>query len=372
MKKLSVRLALSAAVLLTATAVAALAGPRNASTNPLQVSIRAVDGGAGSFLGPVEVTVTNTSGRAVRVPSWELPSDFPESRQFRVTRNGAPVAYEGRMVKRGRPEAADFVVIRPRQSITTVIDLSSSYDMSVTGAYQVELATPLQHASTADGAMLHEAGGQPMLLRSPALRLWVDGSDQLGAAKQGGNAGKGKPGGGGNTVVDGISYRGCSTTQISTLGDAVAAARGYSENAKGYLAGNNTGPRYTTWFGAVTSNRYNTVEQNFGAIDAAMDRSDGSITLDCGCNQRYYAYVYPNRPYEIYVCKAFWSAPLTGTDSKAGTLIHEMSHFDAVAGTDDVVYGQSGAKNLAISDPDSAVRNADSHEYFAENTPHQN
>jgi len=46
-----------------------------------------------------------------------------------------------------------------------------------------------------------------------------------------------------------------------------------------------------------------------------------------------------------------------------------MSHFDVVAGPDDVVYGQSGAINLAITDPDAAITNADSHEYFAENTP---
>ena len=49
-----------------------------------------------------------------------------------------------------------------------------------------------------------------------------------------------------------------------------------------------------------------------------------------------------------------------------------MSHFNVVAGTDDHVYGQAGAKSLAISDPAAAVDNADSHEYFAENTPSQN
>ena len=38
-------------------------------------------------------------------------------------------------------------------------------------------------------------------------------------------------------------------------------------------------------------------------------------------------------------------------------------------GTDDVVYGQDGAKDLAKSDPDQAITNADSHEYFAENNP---
>jgi peptidyl-Lys metalloendopeptidase len=60
---------------------------------------------------------------------------------------------------------------------------------------------------------------------------------------------------------------------------------------------------------------------------------------------------------------------MTGTDSKAGTLVHEMSHFNVVAGTDDHAYGQSAAKSLALSNPDLALNNADSHEYFAENTP---
>ena len=36
------------------------------------------------------------------------------------------------------------------------------------------------------------------------------------------------------------------------------------------------------------------------------------------------------------------------------------------------VYGQAGAKNLAISNPTNALDNADNHEYFAENTPFQN
>ena len=61
-----------------------------------------------------------------------------------------------------------------------------------------------------------------------------------------------------------------------------------------------------------------------------------------------------------------------GGDEVMAVWFHEMSHFDVVAATDDIVYGQSGAKNLAISNPNDAIKNADSHEYFAENTPFQN
>ena len=62
----------------------------------------------------------------------------------------------------------------------------------------------------------------------------------------------------------------------------------------------------------------------------------------------------------------FWNAPNTGRDSKAGTLVHETSHFNVVAGTNDYVYGATGAHNLAVSDPSRAINNADNHEYFAE------
>jgi hypothetical protein len=54
---------------------------------------------------------------------------------------------------------------------------------------------------------------------------------------------------------------------------------------------------------------------------------------------------------------------------QAGTIIHESSHFTANGGSNNYAYGQSAAKNLAISDPARAVMNADNHEYFAENNP---
>jgi peptidyl-Lys metalloendopeptidase len=96
---------------------------------------------------------------------------------------------------------------------------------------------------------------------------------------------------------------------------------------------------------------------------------NAGINFDCKCKQPYYAYVYADQPYFIHLCKYFWLAPLAGTDSRGGTLIHEMSHFNVVASTEDFVYGQDGARDLALSNPDDAIMNADNHEYFAENNP---
>lgn len=148
---------------------------------------------------------------------------------------------------------------------------------------------------------------------------------------------------------------------------AFSAADQITNDSVSYLnshSASNTPARYQTWFGTATSSRYNTVSANLNAINYAIDNQ--TLTFDCSCKKTYFAYVYPNQPYQVYLCRAFWSANVLGTDSRSGTIVHELSHFTAVSGTDDIVYGQSGAESLAVSDPDQAIQNADSHEYFAE------
>ena len=104
---------------------------------------------------------------------------------------------------------------------------------------------------------------------------------------------------------------------------------------------------------------------NFQSISDAF--ATQTVTINCtDADLGYYAYVYPGNPYEIYVCYYFFHAPNMGRDSTAGTLVHEMSHFNVVAGTQDYVYGASNAMQLAQTDPRRAIKNADNYEYFAE------
>jgi peptidyl-Lys metalloendopeptidase len=155
----------------------------------------------------------------------------------------------------------------------------------------------------------------------------------------------------------------------------LTSAESYASNSLSYLNAGTRGPRYTTWFGTYNSSRYSKVRSNFSNISNAV--STKALVFDCSTcpGTDYadaYAYVYSNQPYRVYLCNSFWAAPSTGTDSRAGTIIHEVSHFSVVAGTGDYAYGQTAARNLARSNPSRAIRNADSHEYFAENTPFQN
>ncbi|MFY0522514.1 M35 family metallo-endopeptidase [Archangium gephyra] len=173
----------------------------------------------------------------------------------------------------------------------------------------------------------------------------------------------------GTVSAQGLTFSGaCTSTEQSSISSAFSSARTYANNASTYLNGITASTtRYKTWFGTYSSTNVTTARNHFTNIKNAL--ANAAVVVDCSCNDSYYAYVYPASPYKIYVCNAFWSAPTTGTDSKAGTLVHEMSHFNVVAATDDHAYGHSAAKSLAVSSPTRALDNADNHEYFAENTP---
>lgn len=304
----------------------------------------------------VTVTISNPGKGAIRLLKWYTPFEDVEEPLFKVTRDGIPAEFIGPHYKRPEPTDRDFIILRSGESLMRVVDLADYYDLSATGAYSVAYdveSLDLYGKSNAAMARVQD-------LKSNGLQLWIEGR----AAK--------RPAAEAPSAVSGASsYTKCTTTQQSQVASARNAAANYASDSLNYLlAGyNQQGLRYTTWFGGLTSTRYNKVSGNFTNIKNAMDTA--SMNFNCGCKKQYYAYVYPNQPYNIYLCRIYWIAPLTGTDSKAGTLIHETSHFTIVAGTDDWVYGQSGARNLAITNPDHAVDNADSHEYFAENTPFQ-
>ena len=295
----------------------------------------------------VSVTLRNDGPRAARLLKWHTPAEDVEEALFDVTVDGEAVAFLGPHYKRPAPQEADYLTLAPGESLTRTVALSDFYDLSRTGSYRVSYAA--------------QPHGAVAAFHSNAVEVWAEGRANVlreAAAAPGGT-----------TTLGAVTFSGrCDATQQSTLLQALNAASTMANGANTYLAGTPSGtPRYTTWFGAFSSSGWNTAKTHFVAIKDALDTKP--ITIDCGCKKTYYAYVYPAQPYKIYVCKAFWSAPLTGTDSKGGTLIHELSHFNAVAGTDDYVYGQSGAKSLAISNPTQALGNADNHEYFAENTP---
>ncbi len=302
----------------------------------------------------MRLTITNTSSQPQMILKWHTAFGEIEESLFEITRDGKKVDYLGAHYKRPAPTASDYYLLKPGASHTVKVELSDIYDMSITGQYTIRYSAKSMNLFGTNEKTVGE-------VKSDVATFYIDGRLPRGSESQLAKA-PSDP----SPAAGPLTFSKCTTTQQNTVTSAMAAATTMANGADAYMGGT-LGARYAKWFGAADSTRISKVRGNMAAIKDAF--ATKPVTVDCGCKKTYYAYVYPNQPYKIYVCKAFWSAPMTGTDSKGGTLVHEMSHFTAVAGTDDWVYGQSGAASLAISDPAKAVDNADSHEYFSENTP---
>jgi len=355
---------------LLAAAIACVSFATQARQNNVIVSLAATDRTTTADQEVmVDLTFTNTGSETVRLLKWFVPDGDLEDSVFMVMRDGKPVQYVGPHYKRGVPTLQDTVTLEPGATLTRSVDIAGYYDFSASGVYTIQYgAVGAEFVAAQDRrfrpdlakglAMMAEDGS----LASNETAMWIDG--RANALPEHSFASIAKAGS--------IGYSGrCSSSQQSTLVSAVNAARTMASNSLTYLNGTpGSKPRYTTWFGTYSSSSWSTVRSHYTNIVDALNNQP--LVLDCSCNKSYYAYVYPTQPYKVYLCRAFWSAPLTGTDSKGGTLVHELSHFNVVAGTDDWAYGQSAAKQLALSDPAKARDNADSHEYFAENTPAQN
>ena len=316
----------------------------------------------------VEITLnyTNKGPDTVMIYKWYLPNQELSDPLFEVTRDGKRVEYVGPMIKRRAPTADDMIPLESDKHVHTTIQLSSVYNMTETGNYAVQFKVNV-------GSMLLTSArrlgidntpttgiGETILQSTPATLFAVGRSNVLIEKIAQVNT---------QTRSTTPTYIGCSASQITLIASAVRSAISYSTNSMQYLTALNSvaTTRYTTWFGKYSLNNLITLRTHFININAVFNTKP--MSFDCGCNWAAYAYVYPSMPYKINLCSLFWSASMTGTDSKAGTLIHETSHFTIVGATNDNTYGQTNCKILANNDPTKALNNADSHEYFAENNP---
>ncbi len=292
----------------------------------------------------VRVTLANPTPNDITVPAWETPARGVAGPIFTITRDGVPVPYAGMLAKRGDPAPGDLVAVPAGSSRSWDVDLAEAWVFTAGGTYTARFDSPAVAAPSVPTVLEVSARVMP-----PAAS--VRGMTTRVGARS-------------------ITYVSCGSLQRQALPAALTAADVYAAEAEAYFSARRSGQRYVTWFGAHEPGRWLTVADHFDRIHATT--SDASITFTCAspddCGGAY-AYVFASQPYGIYLCQLFWDAAVTGTNSRGGTLIHEISHFTVVGGTGDLVYGEVPAANLAAGDPTRAVRNADNHEYFAENTP---
>jgi peptidyl-Lys metalloendopeptidase len=288
------------------------------------------------------------------VARWMLDADGVDASHLRVTQNGALVPYLGARVKRRAPTSEDTLTLAPGETRTATFDLALFFDMRTGGDYQVNLS-PTLASRVGSSADLSTAPNSASTAFTAAGR-----AERAGAAPS-------------IAAVAAASPGECTASDREIIATSANAARNYVRDSLRYLGGTPPlGERYLWWFGpndsarrAVVTATYTNMLQKF---DTRAPRYSCSPTA---CGSGVFAYVFPSdSTHTVHLCSAFWAAPFTGTDSRAGTLVHEMSHFDSIGSTDDYAYGQTAAHALVTAgNYTQAIHNADSHEYFSENTP---
>lgn len=307
--------------------------------------------------------VRNTSASTVSFCTWNTPLGTIAGDVFAVDGPSGRAAYAGPLIKRAPINAADYILLAPGETRTATIDLSKYYKLPDAGGYAAKYVPGGARVSVAP-KMLHpiDVGTE-----SPTATFQLPAGKVV--AQPAAPAAK--------TTAD-ATCSNCSSTRLTSLRSAFKAALAMATKAADSLvqtplSKRSAAIRSKTFFGSYDFTRYRTATNTMQNVLRAL-RDENVVFEDVSGNsshqcQTAYACVWPNDPYRVFLGTGFWGAPEIGEDSKAGTLIHELSHFTVLGGTSDHngTYGIAACKSMATNTPANAVNHADCIEYFAEN-----
>lgn len=326
--------------------------------------------------------LSNHSKTALHVLKWNTPLEGLKSDCLVVKKNKKTIEYDGRLVKRGTPRPEDYIVLAPGSSVSSKVDASDAYDLSTPGKTKVDFRKELMvYTNQPVTAALIRGGAVPP--PPPKSELAVSTN----------HAEFNVVGGDDSKLTDGEKMR-RAEAQIklpSFIRGLISANRGAAvpellpcdvrsataaqeaivrkAHANGYALTKSTleamaqNEFYKTWFGKFTPAHFKRVKIHFQDIQHDFENKHFIYDLSCtGCDATDYAYTYKNAR-TIWLCNAFWDAPDLGANSKAGTMVHEHSHVSA--STVDNEYSEADCRALAKKSPGRAIRNADSHEFYA-------
>ncbi|QRW06936.1 peptidyl-Lys metalloendopeptidase [Ceratobasidium sp. AG-Ba] len=304
----------------------------------------------------IKTRLTNVGDESLMILSepTSILSLVPTNK-FSFTANTAAPSFTGIRLKYSPTKRKDakstYITLEPGQSVERVHSLAGVYDFSQSGPgwYKFTASRLFRH--------LNKSGSLERIRATSG-----SGQFRLSGAL---SASRGVPV---NRIKQVVSFNKCSPIQQNTIRLAAERADGYVDEALAFLARRHRdGDQYSTWFGDYTKERRDDVVAGYEGIGHHATRT----TYDCECHAAageagVFTYVYPDTLGTIYVCDAFWDAPLFGLDSQAGAILQVNSQFVAYADASDTFFAQQECKDLAAENPLGAARNGNNYEYFAE------
>lgn len=336
----------------------------------------------------VHVDIENTGDEDLTLFVWDTPFAQAAGRLpkpiFEVSdASGKRASYVGRWVNVGRLHAEDFVVLHPGERRSGDVDLLQEYDYGNGGAFAVRYVLPLdrepdpsvvsaqQYATFRHNTLKEVISNETVILvDGPVRRITAATGDECTQEQR-------------DTIY----------SARSRAFDRAFAAEGHMYERYKEIKGPDgkyhtvfmPHPRYERWFGVHDDGHMLDQEgwlesDNGHAYTTARKISSRilggpghQLKPKCGCPgypPTTPAWAEADSPYIIHFCDLFFSLPETGwPTSRAGTVVHEYSHFNAgFEGAQDYVYGVRQVEELAKKDRWKAVRNADSFEFYVMDT----
>jgi peptidyl-Lys metalloendopeptidase len=306
----------------------------------------------------------NTFDETINVLRWFTPLEGLRSDCLQVKIGQKIIRYDGIKVKRGKPTAKNFQPLKPGESIAQKIDLEEAYDLPLTGNAKISfdvsqmLAAKLKDFKVKGGEYTVEpkqklkkldAIGCAFKLKRTSKKSITFG-EEMRSPKDGSK----------NGVTD-PKLQGMSTDEGKKVKAAHNNGYALTINAIASLANDAT---YKKWFGGHTALRFAKVKKVFDKVKAGLETKQFTyINNGPSCDPGDIAYT-SNGSDKIFICKGFWGLPGTGEDSQAGTIVHEHSHTSSATG--DHAYGVDDCAQLAKDNPDLAVDNGDSYQFYSE------
>lgn len=319
----------------------------------LSVSLTEAHGVADASRVPISATVTNTGDETLKLlnnPKSVL-SPAPADTFTISHSSGASPRFRGLAAKYVAKAHKKAITLEPGESVTVTHILADAYDFSTsgTGAYAIR-AWPVFSVVVEEDrieTIVADDGGAPYTTQLTGNLAPRVASPETPLA----------------------AFTNCSASRQTTLTAAATSADALAAAASTYAAAHTAStPRYAAWFGNFTAAGHATVA---GILRTVASTSFGTYTYTCltdaHCDalEDVDAYALPALTGRVFVCPDFFDAETTGAGSRGGTLVGLAPLW---SGAGSFAQEDEDARDLARRNPDIAIYNAPSYQYFAENT----
>lgn len=310
---------------------------------------------------------------------------------LKICRDGSSVTYSGPTAFRYTPTAQSYRRVPANDSISSELDVSGNYDVSVPGMYEAFISMPIIGAVDAgdEKPPVDEAALQLTLVNSEKVSFRINGAaldgHRIEAVAEAGPAEA-------NVSAPLPSqplppfFRGMNQQEMDKIRDAHFLAYKNIVLALGSVQTTIDTPHYKTWFEARWpwgrksgwEARRQKVIDTLSAMAKHMATQAITYAKEdpnkiCGDINCILAYTYKSRGANIYFCPLglnddflyavpFYGARTTMQWDYSFIVAHEVSH--SIGSTDDHWYSWYMCGQLAVFNPDLAVSNAQNYALF--------